>query len=56
MVSIASFGPGDLSLNRAGLMSWIQIKNWVFTNNTSMWYPRKYRNPAIRGILVGIDK
>ena len=32
---------------QAGSLSQIQIENWVFMNNTSMWYSSKYCNPAM---------
>ena len=43
MVRVAAFGPGVPGSNPAGLLSWIQIKDGVFMNNT-------------RGILLGGDK
>ena len=55
MVSIAAFGPGDPGSNPG----WFAVSN--ANKKLSFYkyhhiYSRQHRNPAIRGILVGIDK
>ena len=56
MVSIAAFGPGDPDSNPG----WFAVSNsdqkLSFTNNTSVWYSRKYSNPVMQGTLVCGDK
>ena len=47
MISVATFCPTDPGTNLAGLMSRIQIKNRVFTNNSSMRYYSKYCYPVV---------
>ena len=56
MVRVATFGTVDAGSNPDSLAVWNSNQNWLFTNNTSVWYLSKHCNPVMGGILVVGDK
>ena len=55
MVSVATFGPGYSGSNPGWFAVLNSNKKLSVANNTSVQYSSNYRNPAMGGILEGID-